>query len=242
MTAGRSEGDSWGTRLGRLDRPEIVVGGLITGGWAAAAALGLLGLAPAALGGAAVAVAVAAWLHLAAVDSGHHSLAWMSTGLTVLCIVLTLARQEAGPLVFAAAGVSALIHGELIRLSYTRRRRAVVDRGVVRGAAAGVTAAAALALAGVWLAVTVSGGTGRSWVWMPATVAVLVAATMVLTVAPVRRAPAPSRDRWRPGDRIPPPPAGAAGPPATAGSIEGPDLLAPDQVPPRPVGDSRAGR
>ena len=161
----------------------------------------------------------------------------MSTGLTVMCIVLALTSLGAGPLVFAAAGVSALIHGELIRLSYTRRRRAVVDRGVVRGAAAGVTAAAALALAGVWLAVTVSGG--RPELGVDAGHGGGAGdGDHGVDGGSGPPGPAAVRDRWRPGDRIPPPPAGAAGPPATiGGGIEGPDLLAPDQVTARPVGD-----
>ena len=220
------------SRLGRLDTPEVVLGALITAGWAAAAAVALTGaaLSVVTLAAAAGAVAAVLWLHLAAVDTGHHSLSWMSTGVTVLCVVLALARRDAGALPFAAGGVTALAHNELIRLSYTRRREAVVDRGVPRGALLGLIASAVLALAGTGLAQAVSGGTGRSWVWMPATVGVLVLATMVLTVAPVRRAPVPSRDRWRPGDRIPPPPATGATPPAAA------------DLPPSPVGERRTGR
>ncbi len=232
----------WRTRLGRLDTPEVLLGALITAGWAAGAAVAVTGagLTLLTLGSAAGAVAVVLWLHLAAVDTGHHSLSWMSTGVTVLCVVLALARRDAGALAFAAGGVLALTHNELLRLSYTRRREAVVDRGVPRGALVGLVASSTLALAGTGLAQAVSGGTGRSWLWMPATVGVLVLATMVLTVAPVRRAPAPSRDRWRPGDRIPPPPAGGATAPA---AVEAPDLLTPDQVPSaRPVGERRSGR
>ncbi len=234
--------DGWRTRLGRLETPEVLLGALITAGWAAAAAVALTGAGRTAItvGAAVGAVAVALWLHLAAVDSGHHSLSWMSTGVTVLCVVLALARRDAGALPFAAGGVLALAHNELIRLSYTRRRDAVVDGGVPRGALVGLLASSSLALAGIGLAQAVSGGTGRSWLWMPATVGVLVLAAMVLTVAPVRRAPTPSRDRWRPGDRIPPPPAGGATAPAM---VETPDLLAPDQVPSgRPVGERRPGR
>lgn len=232
----------WRTRLGRLDTPEVLLGALITAGWAAGAAVAVTGagLTVLTVGSAAAAVAVALWLHLAAVDTGHHSLSWMSTGVTVLCVVLALARRDAGALAFAAGGVLALTHNELVRLSYTRRREAVVDRGVPRGAVVGLVASSTLALAGTGLAQAVSGGTGRSWLWMPATVGVLVLATMVLTVAPVRRAPAPSRDRWRPGDRIPPPPMGGATAPA---AVEAPDLLTPDQVPSaRPVGERRSGR
>lgn len=241
MTGRRIE--AWRTRLGRLDTPEVLLGALVSGGWAAAAAVALTGagLTAVTLGAAVGAVAVALWLHLAAVDTGHHSLSWMSTGVTVLCVVLALARRDAGALPFAAGGASALAHNELIRLSYTRRREAVVDRGVPRGALVGLIAASALALAGTGLAQAVSGGTGRSWVWMPATVGVLVLATMVLTVAPVRRAPIPSRDRWRPGDRLPPPPAGGATAPSAVAAT--PDILAPDQVPSgRPVGERRSGR
>ncbi len=238
----------WRTRLGRLDTPEVLLGALITAGWAAAAALSLTGVAftgagltAVTLGAAAGAGAVALWLHLAAVDTGHHSLSWMSTGVTVLCVVLALAHRDAGALPFAVGGTTALAHNELIRLSYTRRRGAVVDRAVRRGAMTGLIAAASLALAGTGLAQAVSGGTGRSWLWMPATVGVLVLATTVLTVAPVRRAPLASRDRWRPGDRLPPPPSGGAPAPATPDA--GRDLLAPDALPRgRPVGERRAGR
>ncbi|MDH4363616.1 MAG: hypothetical protein OEY41_07785 [Acidimicrobiia bacterium] len=232
----------WRTRLGRLETPEVLLGALITAGWAAGAAVALtgVGLTATTVGAAAGAVTAALWLHLAAADTGHHSLSWMSTGVTVLCVVLALARRDAGALLFAVGGVTALAHNELIRLSYTRRREAVVDRGVPRGAVIGLVAASALAVAGTGLAQAVSGGTGRSWLWMPATVGVLVLATMVLTVAPVRRAPVPSRSRWRPGDRIPPPPAGGATAP---GPVDTPDLLTPAQVPGgRPVGERRAGR
>lgn len=240
-----SAASGWRTRLGRLDSPEVLLGALITSGWAAGAAVALTGagLSAVTVGTAAGAVAAALWLHLAAVDTGHHSLSWMSTGVTVLCVVLALVRRDAGgALPFAVGGVTALAHNELIRLSYTRRREAVVDRAVPRGALTGLIAAAALALAGTGLAQAVSGGTGRSWLWMPATVGVLVLATMVLTVAPARRAPVPSRDRWRPGDRIPPPLAGggAAAPDAPDAA---PDLMTPDDVPSRrPVGERRGGR
>jgi len=252
MTAASTGG--WRTRLGRLDTPEVLLGALITGGWAAGAAVAVTGagLSAVTVGAAAGAVAAALWLHLAAVDTGHHSLSWMSTGVTVLCVVLALARRDdAAALPFAVGGVTALAHSELIRLSYTRRRDAVVDRAVPRGALLGLVAAAALALAGTGLAQAVSGGTGRSWLWMPATVGVLVLATMALTVAPVRRAPVPSRDRWRPGDRVPPPPAGGAPAPVApesaldllAPDLPSPDLPSPDRVPSRrPVGERRGGR
>ncbi|MGB5756619.1 MAG: hypothetical protein WBM50_06865, partial [Acidimicrobiales bacterium] len=58
----------------------------------------------------------------------------------------------------------------------------------------------------VALAEVASGGGQRSWLWMPGAVVLLLVIGFALAIGPTRRATEASRQRWQPGDRIPPQP------------------------------------
>jgi hypothetical protein len=197
-------------RARRWSRPEVVAGALIAAGWAATGGFAVGG-GWTVSGSLPVAVAAAVGIvvmHLAAVESGNHTLAWMTTGLVGAAALVTLASldRDTGPLVYAAAATTTLAHSDLIRVGYARRRRADVDPGIYRQAAAGVVLAGVAGAAAILVAQVMSSGTDRNWLWMPATVGALVLAAAALAVLPVRSAPPSRRERWRPGDRLPPPP------------------------------------
>ena len=188
-------------RFRALMTPEAVVGALIAAVWGF--------LAPAYLAPPPVVMAtilLALGLHVATVDSGSFALLWISTGW-VLLLIIVWARgmaSDADPLVFTAAGSSALVYNELVRLAYARRRNARIDRSVYASSATGVALAVLLAGTGIGLSDGLAGAVGRSWLWMPLAVLVVSALATAFVTLPTVGAPSPHKDRWQPGERIPP--------------------------------------
>jgi len=188
-------------RLAALATPETALGCLIAVGWALAASVQIL---PPAL--VAVIVALTIGLHLVTVDSGSFSLLWIATGWVLLMIVVA-SRSVLGdvdPLWFTVAGVTALAYNELIRLGHARRRNARVDRSIALSSAIGVGLAGLLAVIGIGVSGPLAAVAGRSWLWMPLAVAVVAALAIAFVVGPTLGAPTAHKDRWKPGDRIPP--------------------------------------
>ncbi len=185
-----------------LRDPESMIGLFIVTVWAALAALngGWLVL---------LITLVIAWAtHVLAVETGNHVLLWLSTA-TLLILILVASEDTLGdlpPVLLAAAGATALAHNELVRLNYARRRNAVVDPALFGASALGVGGAALIAIIGVIVATAADNGSERSWLWVPVAVAVLMLIGFALTIAPARRASKASKQRWQPGDRIPPQP------------------------------------
>lgn len=153
-----------------------------------------------------------AWvLHFLAVESGNHVVLWLTTVALLVLIVISSAATFNGlsPILLAAAGSTALVHNELVRINYTRRRNAVVHPEVFHASGIGLAAAAGIAVAGVTVSAIASDGSERSWLWMPAAVGVLMLVGFGLAIGPARRASQASKERWQPGDRIPPQPLGS---------------------------------
>ncbi|MDH3682863.1 MAG: hypothetical protein OEV40_23265 [Acidimicrobiia bacterium] len=189
-------------RAVELAQPEVAVGITIVVGWAALA-LGPVVPAPVVL---AVAAGVAA-LHLAAVDTGSFTLLWLATGTVLTFVVVAAQTSLSGvdPVVLTVAGFCALAHNETIRLGHARRRLAAVDRVIFTGSVIGVGLAGLVSLIAIGIAGPIADDPGgRSWLWMPLAVAVLVGLLVGFTIGPTWRAPDAARERWQPGDRLPP--------------------------------------
>ena len=195
----------WQERMQRFATVEVIAGVLVMSTWAALATVGLGSLII-----VVVVVAISVWLHLAAVETGGHSMMWLATGLVLGFIVMTSGAVFGGlePVSYTVAAMTALIHNELIRLSHARRRQANIDEQIYVNAAVGIGLVAVAAVVGIGLAQPLTRSTGRSWLWMPAASAVLIAVVAALMLVPGRKTKASSRQRWRPGDRIPPQPLG----------------------------------
>lgn len=185
-----------------LRDPESMIGLFIVTLWATLAAVN---------GGWLVVVIVLtiAWAaHAVAVESGNHVLLWLSTAMVLVLIIVAAESTFGGlpPVLLAAAGATALAYNELVRLNYTRRRNAVVHADVFNASALGVGGAALLGVVGVTVATVADDGSERSWLWVPIAVGALMLIGFVLTIAPARRTSKASKERWQPGDRIPPQP------------------------------------
>ncbi|MFV0523038.1 MAG: hypothetical protein ACK5RL_00880 [Acidimicrobiales bacterium] len=166
-------------------------------------------------------------LHYATVAGGNHVLLWLTTGVVFLEGLIALAGLAGTEtVVFAAIGLLAFAYNDLTRLSFLRRRDAVVDPGVIIRALVGLGAVAGCTLVGALALQTADpsgGGSLPSGFWLLGLAGVVVIA-LVLMVAPPRRgtdrrvtavprqpssaAPRPRLLRWTPGDRIPPQPLG----------------------------------
>lgn len=194
----------WARRLVWYQAVEVVFGSLIVLVWAV-----LLGLK---LGwiGAVVLSIICLYLHFAAVESGQHLVLWLTT---ILLLVVaggaTSALLDQTTVSYVVASVTVLIHNELVRLNFARRRRAIVDDAVFVGSATALGLVALVSVLGIGLAEWFAGTGQRSWLWMPVAAAAVGTVAVLLTALPARRHPMPSRQRWRPGDRIPPPPLGS---------------------------------
>lgn len=185
-----------------LTDPESMVGWFIVTMWCVLAGL---------QGGVVVMLIllVVGWfLHFAAVESGNHVLLWMTTSMLLLLIVIAseLTLGTLSPVLLAAAGTTALVHNELVRLNYTRRRNAVVHESVYHGSGVALAVSGAIAVVGVALTQIFADGGQRSWLWMPVAATVLMLIGFGLALGPLRKATEASKERWMPGDRIPPQP------------------------------------
>lgn len=185
-----------------LGDPESMAGAVIMTVWAVLAgqAAGTVGVL--------VAVIVAWFLHGAAVETGSHVSLWLATaGLLILVVVAAAVTLEGlHPVLLAGAGATVLAHNELIRLNYTRRRLADVDPEVFQSSSIAITLAGVLAVVGIAVANGLATGDERSWLWMPVATGALMVIGLGLSLLPTWRAPEASRQRWLPGERIPPPP------------------------------------
>ncbi len=185
-----------------LGDPESMGAAVIMTIWAVLAgqAAGTLGVV--------LAVAVAWFLHAAAVETGSHVSLWLSTaGLLILVVVAAaVTLQGLHPVLLAGAGATVLAHNELVRLNYTRRRRAEVDPEVFRSSSIAITLAGVLAVIGIAVANGLATGDERTWLWMPIATGAIMVVGLGLSLLPTWRAPEASRQRWLPGERIPPPP------------------------------------
>ncbi len=147
-------------------------------------------------------------LHTVAVESGNHVVLWLTTSALLILIVIASQTVFGGlaPVILAAAGSTALAHNELVRINYTRRRKATVHDAVFQSSGLALAGASLIGIVGVALAEVAAGGGQRSWLWMAGAVLLLLAIGFGLAIGPTRRATAAGSRRWQPGDRIPPQP------------------------------------
>ncbi len=149
-------------------------------------------------------------LHVLSVETGNHVVLWLTTAALLVLIVIGSEATFGGlsPVLLAAAGASALAYNELVRLNYTRWRNAVVSESVFQASALGLAAAAGVAVIGVGLAQAFADGSDRNWLWMPGAVLALMVIGFGFSIWPARRSNEASKQRWQPGERIPPQPLG----------------------------------
>lgn len=200
--AGKRSGDLVIRHARMLGDPESMVAALIVTLWSILAAI------DGGMWSVLVSLCIGWFLHVTAVETGSHVSLWLTTAALLIMVVLASAItfDGLGPVPLAAAGATVLVHNELVRLNYTRRRRAVIDPEVFRTAPLGAIVAGVLAVIGATLIGVLSDTEDRSWLWMPVATGVLIAIGLALTLLPVRGAPPASRERWQPGERMPPPP------------------------------------
>ncbi len=196
--------DSFRARLGLLGHLDVALGAILMIFWAATA-----GLSTGSWPGVGLLAVFSVGLHLAAVDSGRHLLAWAATGWILALIGVAGVRTigDLSPVAYTVAGSSALGYNELVRLSYARRRRATVDAAIYVQAALAIAIVATVAVITIALAQPVAAGGDRTWLWMPAAVGSILIVVAALLVVPTVRAPEAERSRWNPGERLPPQPA-----------------------------------
>ncbi len=197
--------ERWLVRRQHFSKPEVIAGSVIITTWAMAATIGA-GWLPLVL----VAIGVGLWVHLAAVETGSHIMMWLATALVLGFVVMASAILfvDLTAVSYAMAGVIALGHNELIRLNQARRRQATIDEEVYVKASIGIGMVALVTVGSIAAVELLSGDDGTAWWWMELGIIVLLALAAALTIVPARNAPPSSRDRWRPGDRIPPQPLG----------------------------------
>ncbi len=184
--------------------PELVLAVLIMVAWTVIA---YLPFGPTIL---VIALVLMITLHYVAADTGRYSWLWLATGALLLCVVVAYTVDGGlgrwGPLALAAGGSTVLIYNECVRLNHLRRRNPVIGPSIYPAAAGAVGVSCLLGGAGAALALELIDRGDRPFFWLPITAGVLFAVTVGLLVVPGRLAPHSSRERWRPGVRIPPAP------------------------------------
>lgn len=152
-------------------------------------------------------------LHYLAADTGRFSWLWLATGALLLCVIVASAGGGVlagrGALLPAVGGSTALVYNECIRLNHLRRRDAVIGPSIYPAAAVAVGVSCLIGGGGVALAFGLVEGGTRPWFWLPIAALALFAVTVGLLVVPTRLAPHGSRQRWKPGARVPPAPTDA---------------------------------
>ncbi|MEM7342012.1 MAG: hypothetical protein AAF467_25440 [Actinomycetota bacterium] len=207
---GSGDEPSWFDRaLVRYSPPELVVSHLIIGMLVLASSLGLFSIVI-----LIVLLLVGGAAHVAAIEAGRADVLWVSTIVVATLGLLTLLiyQAEARPVSLAMVAVVALAYNEAVRLSFGRRRNGVVTDAVLQRSAIGIGAIALGSIVAVQAAAALSGEVeDRPWLWMPIAAAALTFAILALLWIPsVGRRPN-DRQRWRPGERLPPPPLPQAG-------------------------------
>ena len=200
---GDTRRERWRRRLDWYQTTEVVVASILVFLWAAVVGVRIGGWI-----GLLVVAGMALWVHFATVESGNLPALWITTLLVLLLAVVSVTLLgSATSLSVAAAALTALAYNELIRLNHAHRRGGVIAEEIYIGSATAMGLVALVTTVGMAIADALADDE-RTWLWLPASVGVVMAVVVALLLAPGRRAPTPSRQRWRPGDRIPPQPLG----------------------------------
>lgn len=187
--------------------PELLLAVIIMTGWTVIA---YVPLGPTI---AAIALILMITLHYVAADTGRFSWLWLATGALLLCVIVAYAGDGVlagrGPLMLAVGGSTALVYNECVRLNHLRRRNPVIGPSIYPTAVVAVAVSCLLGVGGTALALGLVNRGSQPWFWLPIAAGVLFAVTVGLLVVPGRLAPHASRERWKPGVRIPPAPVNA---------------------------------
>lgn len=159
---------------------------------------------------------IGALLVMITIDTGGHSMAMFSGAFLLMALALAIGRLSLdGAVPWAAAGVVLLGFGDAVRLSFAQRRLGVVDAEVHRGVVVGLIA---VAVASGFTAFVVAGlsdaNSNVNWLLVPLALALAVVGVVGLAVA-VSRSPGQfDKRRWKPGERLMPPPRDASDDPS----------------------------
>ncbi len=155
--------------------------------------------------GALLVAAVTAGLTAWAIVSGTHVLslaaAWLLGGHG---LIVAIKLDWPDPAFAAVAGLM-ILHWQLVRLGYSRRRLGVVSEDAVTNTFVVFAPVMAAAIAVAFLASANPPETTRSWLFVPAAFAAGSIALIIALVALPQRSRPEDGKRWTPGSRIAPP-------------------------------------
>lgn len=196
-------------RSQRLSDPETIASTIIVA--VIALPTGIIGLAGGIVSGLIVmliVLAVALAVHMTAVESGHYAMLWTATTMLLVLVVIgvEIIFQDGSPIVYAFGGALALAHNELVRINFARRRNTIVDDRIFSSSAIGVGAASGIGIVATGIAQVFSLGTNRTWAWIIVAFTVLTLVGLAIVIAPVRNATTRDKEKFVPGERIPPQP------------------------------------
>ena len=147
-------------------------------------------------------------VHIPAVETGNHVSLFLATSWLLVVIVMAseITFNSLPPILLAVAGATALAYNELVRINYLRRRNAVIQTEVHVAAGMAVGLASVIGIVAIVVSQMFAAGENRNWLWLPLAAVALMSVGFVLSIVPVRKANEASKERWAPGDRIPPQP------------------------------------
>ncbi len=159
-----------------------------------------------------VLLAIGFGVHAIAIESGNNVMLWLCAVVLVLYALLAWGSfsQDPSPLMLTFAGCTVLLHNQTIRLGDSRRRAAAVDDSTFLAAGLAVAVVTGISIIGTMLAMALFDRSASwSWLWMPAAAFALFAVGVAVAVVPPWRSPRSDRQRWQPGERLPPQPLGS---------------------------------
>ncbi len=159
---------------------------------------------------------IGALLVMITIETGGHSMAMFSGVFLLMALGLAINRLSLdGAVPWAMAGVILLAFGDAVRLSFAERRSGVVDGEVYRGVLLGLAVVAAgSALTAFVVALLSDANTNVNWLLVPLALVLAVVGIVGLALA-VSRSPGQfDKRRWKPGERLMPPPRDASDDPS----------------------------
>ncbi len=192
----------WRLRAVRLADPETIVSTIVV------AVLGLLAGIGGGIVGMLIVLVVVLAIHMVTVESGHYLMLWLATSMLLLLILLAFATifPTVPAVLWAVGGAIALAYNELVRINFARRRQAIIDQSVFSSSTIGVGAATLIGMIATGVAQVLGSGSDRNWLWIVLAFFVVSLIGLAIAIVPVRNATAKDKERFQPGERIPPQP------------------------------------
>ncbi len=143
-----------------------------------------------------------------AIKNGSHGLLTTTALYTLVVSSIAVTRHDwFMPMSLILAGSSALFVTDLGRLSFARRREAVLPMSLVVSTLMMTAAITVVSLLSFGLVLGLADESGdRSWLWVPAIAGALVILTAGATFILSRSSARSGAGRWKPGDTMLPPP------------------------------------